>query len=413
MSEKKNILVFCDGFNAPAYNPRVRYFCNYFLKKDWKISIVAEKFEGEKLIPAEAKKLTLSYYKHKTGFLCKTEWFFKFITNLFFDHKGNFFYKKTIKFIENQTFDLVLCSTFYSFPLTTALKTANYQNIPLIVDLRDIPEQAPNNNYLFKHKTPPIFGKFISNLYQKQHLSRRNKVLKSAAHITTISAWHVNFLKKYNNNISLIYNGFDEVLFVPDVQKTERFIISFFGRFYDEKLRNPSILFSAIKNLREQQKINTETFVVQWFADEKTKKIVTQHAEKFDVLEFMQLNDLISPEKVPQEMNKSSILLLVENDNNQQTFGIFGTKIFEYIGVNRPILCTPDNKGDLAGILREINCGLVSSDVTEIETFILEKYDEWQKNGFTKGTVLPEKREKFSRKNGTEILEKIFLEFVK
>ena len=410
MNENKNILVFCDGFNAPSYNPRVRYFCDFFLKKDWEISIVAEKFEDEKLIPKKAKILTLPYYKHKTGFLSKIEWFFKFVINLCFDHKGTFFYKKTINFIENKKIDLVLCSAFYSFPLTTASKTADYLNVPLIVDMRDMPEQVPNNNHLIQHKIPPIFGKSISKLYQKRHLSRRNKVLKSAVHITTISAWHANLLKKYNDNISLIFNGFDENIFIPDVQKTEHFVISFFGRFYDEKLRNPSIFFSALKNLEKKQEINTKNIVVQWFVDEKTKKIVSQYAEKLDVLKFMQFKNLISPEKVPLAMNKSSILLLVENDENQKAYGIFGTKIFEYIGVNRPVLCTPDNKGNLAEILKEIDCGLVSSDATEIENFVLEKYAEWQKNGFTKGTVSEENRKNFSRKNGAEILEKILLE---
>ena len=337
----------------------------------------------------------------------KIEWFFKFAVNLFYAHKENYFYKKTKTKIRGKHFDAVFCSICYSFPALTALKTANYLNIPLFFDVRDMPEQAPNINYILQHKPPRIFGNWLANLYKKIHLKRRNSALIQASHITTISNWHYQALKKYNQNISLIYNGFDENIFIPDPQKTDKFLVSFFGRFLDENLRNPTIIFTALKKLVEKNKIFSQYVEFQWFVDKYTEKIVKKHASKFQLLDFMDFKGFVLPAQVPLEMNKSSILLLIENDSNQQVFGVLETKSFEYIGVNRPILCTPNNNGELAKLLQSIKCGLVSSDTAEIEEFILRRFHEWQKNGYTQGTISDKNRIEFSRKKGAEQIENI------
>lgn len=411
---EKNILIFCDGFMPPAYNPRIRYFFSYFEKKGWNVTLAAEKHREKKYLFENQRVEIFDYYKYQKGFLQKIEYALKFLLNLFYDYKGRFFLKKIHQVIENQQFDLIFCCcSFNSSPLTLAAKIAKKLNIPFFADLRDIFEQAPDNEYVVTNKPPAFIGKFIVNLHKKINIKRRNNALKKAQTVTTISSWHVNFLKKINPNTHLIYNGFDENLFVENVKKNDKFVISFFGCIYNENLRNPKILFAALKNLYNKNLITPKNFVVKWFIDEKSKLIIEKIAQQFSIFDLMEYKNFLPQENLPNEMNNSSILLSLCNSSKNQIFGMMTTKFFEYIGVNRPILCTPNNNDELAETINAIGCGSVSSDVSEVENFIMEKYNEWQKNGFTQGSVSTENRKKFSRKNGAKILEKLFLEALK
>ena len=409
MSKNKKILVFCDGFMPPAYNPRTRYFFSYFEKKGWNVTLMAEKHRENRYLFENNQVTIFDYYKYQTKFLQKIEYILKFLLNLFYDYKGNFFYQKMKKNTKNQKFDLVFCScSFDSSPLTAAAKIAKKLKIPFFADLRDIFEQAPDNEYVVTNKPPTFIGKYIVNLHKKINIKRRNNALKKARQITSVSLWHVDFLKQINPNTHLIYNGFDEKLFDENINRTDKFIISFFGCIYNENLRNPKILFAAIENLYNKKMILSQNFVVKWFFDEKSKKIIEKKAQNFGISDFMNYNDFLPQKNLSKEMSKSSILLSFCNSDKNRIFGMMTTKFFEYIGVNRPILCTPNNNDELAETINAIGCGLVSSDVEEVENFILKKYAEWQQNGFTKGAVLAEIREKFSRKIGAEILENLF-----
>jgi len=407
---KMNLLIFCDILTPPAFLPRVRYFCDFFAKNGYNLTLITENFPQQQIFSQNFPLYLIDYYRFKKGVLSKIEWFFKVVLNLIYDDKGRFFYKKSNKFIKNKKFDLVLCScTFHSFPLTTAAKVAKKLNLPFFADLRDIIEQTPiKNNAIFIHKFPSFLGKIITKKYKKIHINRRNKVIKNAACITSVSNWHVQFLRQFNPNTHLIYNGFDENFFIPNVQKSDKFFISYFGTVYSEKMSNPKVLFEAIKNIKN--KISAKNLQLRWFVDENSKKNIQKIAQQFDIEEFISFEKFVYKDKLLFEMNNSSILVVLCNAENVQNFsGIMTTKFFEYIGVNRPVLCTPNNNDELAETINAIGCGLVSSDVEEVENFILEKYAEWQKNGFTKGTVSEENREKFSRKNGAEFLEKLLI----
>ena len=412
MKQKKNILIFCDTFLPPAYKPRVRYFCNYFVKNGYNLTMITEYNSEQKFLPSDFPVYSIDYYRFRNNFVYRFEWLVKIILNLFFPHKSIFFYRKSKKIVKNQHFDIVFCSAdFHSFPLTTAAMLAKKFNVPLFIDLRDIFEQTPDNSFV-AWKSTNFFDKIIVNFYKKVNIKRRNKVLKNSTCVTSVSNWHIQFLKQFNPSTHLIYNGFDENLFIPKDQKSDKFFISYFGIIYDENMRNPKILCQAIENIKN--KISAKKFQIKWFVDDNSKKIIQKLAQQFDIEKFMFFENFVFEDKLLFEMNNSAILLVLCNSASKKKYsGIMTTKFFEYIGVNRPILCTPNNNDELAETINSIGCGLVSSDVTEIENFILEKYQEWQKNDFTKSIINEEIRSRFSRKNGAEILEKLFLEVLK
>ncbi|MDR1543316.1 MAG: hypothetical protein LBS50_02695 [Prevotellaceae bacterium] len=409
MSNQKNILIFCDVFVPPAFGVRIRYFFSYLVKKGWHLTLIYEYHSEQKYIPTDFPAYMLDYYRFRNNLLFRLEWIFKVVLNLFFDDRNRFFYKKSLKTIENKHFDLVLAtSSFNSCPFGAAAKIAQKMQIPFVADIRDIIEQAPKNDYVVAHKPHTFLGKIFVNRYRKVNINRRNKALKIAKNVTSISKWHVEKLQKINPETQLVLNGFDETIFIPAIKKTEKFTISYFGSIYNEKLRNPEILFAALKNLAEKNLIFMQNFVVQWYSDKKSHQIIAKFAKKFNICNSMSYQNFIPHENLPEKMNESSILLSLCNSKESGVFGMMTTKFFEYIGANRPILCTPNNNDELAQTINSIGCGLASSNAAEVENFILEKYTEWQKNGFTQGSVSAENREKFSRKNGAEILEKIF-----
>ena len=408
------ILIFGEAFLAPAYLPRVRYFCSYFIDKGWDIDLIFESSDNHNYVPDHVSGLPIEYYINKQGVTSKIEWLIKFILNMFYDYKGRFFFRKSTSFIEDKQYDLVFCSSSFTFPLTTAAKVAKNKNIPLFVDLRDIAEQSPNDNHYIANKRPIFIGDLITNIYKKININRRNKILKIANGITTVSPWHVHTLSKYNPNTHLIYNGFDEAKFRPREIITERFTISYFGRVYNEYMRNPQLLFHALHNLNEKGLITSENTTVSWFLDENSKNVIQKMAKEYGMENFIEYHNFVKPENLQTEMNKSSILLVLCNiATKKKYFGIMTTKFFEAIGANRPILCIPNNNDNLSELMIQTNCGLVSSETSEIEAFLLNKFIEWKETGHTNGTLKESVRMNFSRKKGAEILEKLFLEAIK
>lgn len=403
----KKLLIFAEVFFPPAYLPRIRYFCSYFLEKGWEIDLVTEKSGNEEYIPKGVSVFAIDYYKNKENFFSKSEWSVKFLINLLWDHKGRYFLKKSQAFLKEKKYDIVFCSSSFTFPLTTASAVADKMSTSLFVDLRDIAEQSPDDNHYIANKPPKIFGDLIINLYKYVNIKRRNKVLRKATGVTSVSPWHVETLSKYNKNTHLLYNGFDETKFIPEYIKSEYFTISYFGRVYNDQIRNPRLLFEAIESLNKKGLISSQNTKVRWFLDENSKKVIQHVANDYSIDGFNEYLDFIKPEDLVNEMNRSSVLLTLSNvSHKKRYFGIMTTKFFEAIGVNRPILCMPDNNDNLSALIKEYNCGLISSDSAEIENYLLHNFLVWKENGQTNGTINENIRMNFSRKKGAEILEK-------
>jgi hypothetical protein len=82
------------------------------------------------------------------------------------------------------------------------------------------------------------------------------------------------------------------------------------------------------------------------------------------------------------------------------------TKFFEAVGVEKPVLCVKSDEGCLAQVINETNAGLSAKTEEEVMEFITEKYNEWQKNGFTRQNV--RNKEYFCRENQANQFIEIF-----
>jgi hypothetical protein len=94
--------------------------------------------------------------------------------------------------------------------------------------------------------------------------------------------------------------------------------------------------------------------------------------------------NFIIKEKVPYiniagMLQGSTILLLLTRERAK---GILGTELYEFLGVAKPIICVPDDKGEIKRLLSETGAGCCTSDIFELKKILAEAYKEWKANGY-------------------------------
>jgi Glycosyltransferase len=403
MKEKKSVLIFCDMF-PPAFGPRMGYLCKYLRLNGWNPVVVTE-YINENMFSFLGKDIDVTYvrYYYKKGFSGKIEWGWTFFRDMLFGYKDKRMYLEALKVAEKHgfdSFDLVLCSTYRTFPMWAAWHFAKRTHLPLMVDLRDIIEQYTGNEFI-THSLPKFLGldKLIASIFRKRSLAARNKILKKAAAVTTISPWHVSVLKRYNANTQLIYNGYDPEIFYPDNIKTDKFFITYTGRLLSTAMRNPDLLFLAVKRLAKEGVISTDTFQIRWFVDSVSEKNIKDATGKYTGIdEYMEYFGYVPASEIPKALNESSILLLLTNkaDANGPK-GVMTTKFFESLAVGKPILCVRGDEGCLEEVINRTRSGLSAHNVDEVYDFIKEHYTSWKENNLSAYNSDKEEIKKFSR----------------
>ena len=363
--KKLNILIVSDPFSKPSYTPRLRYLCNYLVEQGHTIALYTEQFHSHDFTH-DYPIIELDIAYHNTW-----QWMWQSLWSLFTDWRNRRFSKWLHQQVADQRFDIVFCTTFSTFPLRAAYEIARAKQIPFIADIRDLDEQIPGAQYQSHRQW---WVKPFSRWYKQVNIRRRNHILRLADAITTISPWHVNFIRQFNQNVHLIYNGYDPSQFYAEDVHSNIFRISYIGKIYE--FQSTSLLEQAISEL---------------------------HLPNLEFNLHTPNHRPIPLDMVGDELRRSSIALVLTNPNAK---GMMTTKFFEALGCEKPILCTPSDNGLLAQTIRETNAGLASSDICEIKDFILEKYHEWQQNGFTRQAVV--QKEQFSRQEQVEQFEQLF-----
>ncbi|MCL1867721.1 MAG: glycosyltransferase [Paludibacter sp.] len=413
-----NILIICDSF-PPAFNPRMGFLCKYLRSFGWNPIIITE-YLPQKIYGQLTENQDIRYvnfYHSKNKIIKRIKYIFVFVADFLFNLKNIIIGKKAIQIIENQDISLILSSSsFRPYSALTASKLSRRYRIPFVMDLRDIIEQFPSGDQISK-KTPNILlNKILTKIIVKKFIRQRNKILKKADFITTVSQWHADILSKYNKNVKLIYNGFDPDLFFPQITKNQHFIIAYTGRIESQAIKDPSLFFEAIANLLAKNKIDAEIFKIKFYLiNEESKKIVAELVANYGIADFVEIFDTVQNYQIPQILNESSILLLLANKSTGENTpkGIMGTKVFEYLAVEKPILCVRNDESCLEETINCANAGIACSTSAQVENFILEKYAEWQTYGYTHQIVNKEYIAQFSRKKQAAQFAALFSKLTK
>ena len=409
----KNVLILSNTF-PPAFNPRMGYLCKYLADFGWNPIIIADS-PAQNIYPDLAKNHDITYINYELSenkFWQKIKYAFVFLADFLFDYKALVLKRKARKKIKQHHVSLILSSSSYRpYSALAACQLAKKYHIPFVMDLRDIFEQMPENDRISKKTSNARLNNFITKILTKRYLQQRNEILSNANAVTTVSEWHKDLLSAYNNNVHLIYNGFDPELFYPKIIKNEQFTISYTGSIEGINIKDPTLFFEAIANLFSAKKMDIKKINIQFYLlDEGSKKIAKTLAEKYKIADFIHLYDSVESSEVPKILNESSVLLLLANKSTGEDTpkGIMGTKFFEYLAVEKPILCVRNDEACLEKTIKSANAGISASSAKEIEKFLLEKYVEWQQNGYTHQEVSQKYIQQFSRKRQAEQFVELF-----
>lgn len=408
---ERKVLILCDAF-PPAFGPRMGYLCKYLADSNWKPTVVVESVPGKmfSFLADSCPVHFVNFYKKKGKWSSRLEWMKTFLADLLFDYKDRCMIQTAEKVMLQERFDLILCSTYRTFPLPAALQLAQKHNLPLIADNRDIIEQYPGNEFMHR-QFPSIMGidKLISSFFRNKLLKERNSVLRAADCVITISPWHVSTLKQYNPNVELIYNGFDPELFYPVPAPSPLFTITYTGRLISTAMGNPELLFLALKKLGQNGDLPASECRVSWYVDKTSEEMIRQEVKKHQVEEFMDYHEFVPGQEVPGILNQSSVLLVLCNKSSGTGLkGLMSTKFFEFIGVEKPILCIQSDEDCLEAAIHEANAGLAGRTVEEVCEFLTSTYRQWKEQGFTSAPIRREVLSKYSRKEQAAQFVRIF-----
>ncbi len=405
------ILIVCDMF-PPAFAPRMGYLCKYMQREGWQPVVVTE-YINEHMFAFLANDIPvtyINYYKAKGRISRKIEWLSVFLLDFFFNYKDRKLVKVASRLLKHGNFKGILCSTYRTFPLPAARKLADKFHLPFIADTRDIIEQYASHEYISQpFHTFPWLDELIIKLFRRKLLKGRNRALRDADFITTVSPWHVEVMKRYNSQVELIYNGYDPEIFYPNQIETSTFRITYTGRMVSLATRDPRLLFEAIHLLYKDNKISPDKFRVQWYMDKVSCDMIKPLVEEYNISAFMDYCGNVSADEIPDIINSSSVLLQLTNKFGETgSKGFMTTKLFEAFAVEKPVLCVRSDESYLEETICKTNTGISARTVDEVYTFILNCYNEWKEKGFTTINSNKEIIESFSRKKQAEQFMHIF-----
>lgn len=405
------ILIICDMF-PPAFGPRMGYLCKYMKRAGWEPVVITEFIQDQtfSFLTEKTQVTYVNFYRAKGKLSRKLEWLLVFLLDFFFHYKDRRMYKTASSFLQESGFGGILCSTYRTFPLPAAAKAARDYRLPFVADLRDVVEQYAAHEYIsHSFHTFPWLDNRIRALFRRQLLQNRNKALRQADRVTTVSPWHVDLLSRYNPQVELIYNGYDPELFYPESHKTSRFLITYTGRLISLATRDPRLLWEAVARLDKEKQITPDIFRVQWYVDEESKNILSREADRYGVSGYMDYYPYIPASEVPGVLNRSSVLLQLANKSDGSgPKGFMTTKLFEALAVEKPVLCVRSDESYLEETIRKTRCGLAARTAEEAYEFIRQHYRCWQEKGETASRPHRAEIESFSRKKQAEQFMDIF-----
>ena len=373
----KRFLLLSDPPASPGYLPRVRYLCDYLVRQGHDMTWLTEQYQS--LDFAHACPIeTIRMYSGGAF-----DWFVKTVWTLLTDWHNRAFARKALSAIHGG-YDAVIVSAFSDFPLGAAQRIARHLQVPLICDIRDLDEQVNDSRYQYRHQSRWLMP--FRRLYRAIHIRRRDRVLRAADAITTVSPWHADFIKnltvKRSNSDSgltsnsaavyIVYNGYDEKQFYPEDIQTKSFTVTYIGSLFE--WQKPAL--------------------------DKVRRLCAELGIELDL--HTPDNKPIAHDALGDAIRRSGIMLVL---TNTATHGMLTTKFYEALGCAKPVLCVPSDQGDLAELIAYTNAGLASDDEEQIKAFLLDKQNEWKTKGFTRQAV--QNREEFSRETQCETIKNI------
>ena len=295
--------------------------------------------------------------------------------------------------LEKEEFDFIIVSS----PPINIIRLGVYLkkrfHVPLVADFRD----SYNNQLLDPDYVPTLKRRIEFFLFRRSLRSW----LAYADVISSVSEEVLQTLPIQSPFKKLVVmNGYEEdnKELKNQVQNKHEdlFIISVVGNLYAHQ----DIKFMVGGLDKFIRRINPEKLLIR-FVGLKSKESVRSTIEKLIDKKYLQFTERVPRHMALEFMHSSSILLDVGWKGYK---GVCAGKVLEYLAVGKNILLAPAD-GDLTDrIIAETNAGRSVHSIEEMEEYLCQKYQEWLQYGILSYHGIPEKLDKYSRKNQNMIL---------
>lgn len=278
-----------------------------------------------------------------------------------------------------------------------ALKLKNtFPELKWVADFRD---PWTNIDFYSKLMLTPGADRKHKRL-EAQVLLKSDLVLSIGQHMSEeFKTIYLNHGGKTPDKFKVITNGYDEEdVLVNEKRKDEAFSLAHIGTLVKD--RNPEVLWRVLgKLVKENAELKSK---LQIKLVGKVDLFVKERLAAHQLSAYVKYIEYLPHDEVIREQQRSKVLLLLVN-NTPNARGILTGKFFEYMASGSPILAIGPVDGELAGILKETECGFISGfeDETELKKHLLQL--------FTHPELIPnsEKIKHYSRKALTEQLSAV------
>lgn len=220
----------------------------------------------------------------------------------------------------------------------------------------------------------------LSRTADSKHRRLEKQVLIYADAINVVGkTWCAEMIDIYKSTgekkiekFSAITNGYDdEDVFKGELEKDKKFSLAHIGSLV--KSRNPGVLWKALSELIKENAAFEKDLEIKLVG--KVDYSVKESIEKHGLTKYLRKIDYLPHAEVIKEQQRSKVLLLLVN-NTKNAKGILTGKFFEYMAASVPIIAIGPENGDLAEILNQTGCGLMSGfeDHQKLKSNILQLY---------------------------------------
>ncbi|MCZ4407261.1 glycosyltransferase [Cryomorphaceae bacterium 1068] len=260
-------------------------------------------------------------------------------------------------------------------------------DIPWIADYRDNWSNEPTLDYSYLHAL----------LYRQYFSAIEKRMVSTASYITTVGIPTAQRIQQIfpQKDIALIPNGHAiPTNFKSSLVSKSRIKISYFGRLY--KHRNPSLFILGVKKWISENSDSDLKIYFYGLGDFKEQadyllELFDGVEDKVVITESLSYMDLVSA------ASDSNAFLMLSDRNLPLTNG----KVFDYLGLKRPILLCPNDHSVFNELLTNQSCGYIADSVEDVVR-ILDEF--WEHIGQDEYFTTPVLRQEYSRDKSSEEL---------
>jgi glycosyltransferase involved in cell wall biosynthesis len=240
--------------------------------------------------------------------------------------------------------------------------------------------------WLADFRDPHIAGTADNIIMPKVQHFFNKQILKKADFATVVSEGYKKTIEKFYKNIQIVSNGISTDLLQTNKSNIrKKFAISYTGILYEGK-RIPLILFEALKELINENKISETDVELAFAGPDKDCKMWEQYINEYELQKISVVHGYVSRNKSIEIQRQSCINLLL-TWSSKDAKGFLTGKFYEYISSGNPVIVHINGIADkeIDDLVNQLNAGIVvlsNKDYKEnLKQFILKLYDSWQKTG--------------------------------